>query len=76
MIQKSLLGPIGLFTKFSTLQEYGVEKLFVLENRNVETSQKNIVFLSRGEKPKEVQAVAGMFTILCDRLERHHGILK
>ncbi|PNS20884.1 hypothetical protein CAC42_2815 [Sphaceloma murrayae] len=58
VIQKSLLGPIGLFTKFSTLQEYGVEKLFVLENRNVETSQKNIVFVSRAEKPKEVQAVA------------------
>ncbi|KAF2224957.1 Sec1-like protein [Elsinoe ampelina] len=58
VIQKSLLGPIGLFTKFSTLQEYGVEKLFVLENRNVETSQKNVVFLARGEKPKEVQAVA------------------
>ncbi|KAG8627408.1 hypothetical protein KVT40_004891 [Elsinoe batatas] len=58
VIQKSLLGPIGLFTKFSTLQEYGVEKLFVLENRNVETSLKNVVFLARGEKPKEVQAVA------------------
>ncbi|KAF4552599.1 Sec1-like protein 1 [Elsinoe fawcettii] len=58
VIQKTLLGPIGLFTKFSTLQEYGVEKLFVLENQNVETSQKNIVFLSRAEKPKDVQAVA------------------
>ncbi|TKX23332.1 Sec1-like protein 2 [Elsinoe australis] len=58
VVQKSLLGPIGLFTKFSTLQEYGVEKLFVLENRNVETAQKNIVFLARGEKPKEVQTVA------------------
>jgi len=44
--------------KFSTLQEYGVEKLFVLENRNVETTQRNVVFLARGEKPKQVQAVA------------------
>lgn len=45
--------------KFSTLQEYGVEKLFYIENRNVDYSQRNIVFMSRGEKPKEVQAVAG-----------------
>ncbi|KAF2154770.1 vacuolar sorting protein [Myriangium duriaei CBS 260.36] len=58
VVQKSLLGPIGLFVKFSTLQEYGIEKLFVVENKNVETTQKNIVFLARGEKPQEVQAVA------------------
>ncbi|GAM86025.1 hypothetical protein ANO11243_040350 [Dothideomycetidae sp. 11243] len=58
VVQKSLLGPIGLFLKFSTLQEYGVEKLFVVENKNVETTQKNIVLLARGEKPKEVQALA------------------
>ena len=64
MVQKSLLGPIGLFLKFSTLQEYGIEKLFVVENKNVETVQKNIVILARGEKPKEVQAVAGELTYL------------
>lgn len=59
MIEKSLLGPIGLFLKFSTLQEYGVEKLFVLENNNVQPLQKNVVFLARGEKPSQVQLVAG-----------------
>ena len=59
MIQRDLLGPLGLFIKFSTLQEYGVEKLFVLENRNVEPSQRNIVFFARGEKPSQVQLVAG-----------------
>lgn len=59
VIQKDLLGPLGLFVKFSTLQEYGVEKLFVLENHHVETNQRNIVFVARGEKPKQVQAIAG-----------------
>lgn len=61
MIEKSLLGPIGLFVKFSTLQEYGVDRLFTLENRNVDTSQRNVVFLVRGEKARQVQAVAGRF---------------
>jgi len=59
VVQRDLLGPIGLFLKFSTLQEYGVDKLFVVENRNVEPSQRNIVFLARGEKPSQVQAIAG-----------------
>lgn len=70
MVQKSLLGPIGLFTKFSTLQEYGVDKLFVVENTHVETTQKNICFLARGEKPKEVQAVAGMCLSIIGILKR------
>lgn len=73
MVQRSLLGPIGLFIKFSTLQEYGVEKLFVVENKNVETNQKNIVFLARGEKPKDVQAVAGKSYLFYSRsLHRLH----
>lgn len=59
VIQRDLLGPIGLIIKFSTLQEYGVDKLFILENKNAETSQKNVVFLARGEKPHQVQAIAG-----------------
>ncbi|KAG9759968.1 Sec1-like protein, partial [Aureobasidium melanogenum] len=44
--------------KFSTLQEYGVDKVFYVENRNVDESQRNIVFLARGEKPKDVQLIA------------------
>ena len=59
VIEKDLLGPIGLFIKYSTLQEYGVEKIFVLENGKVETSQRNIVFLARGEQPQKVQVIAG-----------------
>ncbi|GAB7347422.1 hypothetical protein MBLNU459_g4343t2 [Dothideomycetes sp. NU459] len=58
VIEKALAGPIGLLVKFSTLQEYGVDKLFYIENHNVDYSQRNIVFLARGEKPRQVQAVA------------------
>ena len=59
MIERSLAGTIGLFVKFSTLQEYGVDKLFFLENHNVDSSQRNIVFLVRGESAKKVRTVAG-----------------
>ena len=60
MIEKSLAGPIGVFVKFSTLQEYGVDKVFFLENDNVDTSQRNIIFLARGEKATQPMAIAGM----------------
>jgi len=60
IIQKSLAGPLGLIVKTSTLQEYGVDKFFFLENDNVDTSQKNVVFLSRGDKAHEILAIAGM----------------
>lgn len=60
VIEKSLAGPLGLFVKFSTLQEYGVDRVFFLENDNVDSSQKNVFFLARGEKAKVVSAVAGM----------------
>ncbi|KAK3675693.1 Vacuolar protein-sorting-associated protein 33 [Recurvomyces mirabilis] len=58
VIERALAGTIGLFVKFSTLQEYGVDKLFFLENHNVDSSQRNIIFLVRGEKAKQVQTVA------------------
>jgi hypothetical protein len=64
VIEKSLAGPIGLLVKFSTLQEYGVDKVFYVENRNVDDSQRNIVFLARGEKPKDVQLIAGRSCLL------------
>lgn len=63
MIEKSLAGPIGLFIKFSTLQEYGVDKVFFLENDNADTSQKNVIFLARGEEASQAIAVAGMYVL-------------
>lgn len=50
---------IGLFVGFSTLKEYGVEKVFVLENGNTDSSQRNIVYIVNGEKASTVKAVAG-----------------
>lgn len=61
MLEKSLAGPIGLFVKFTTLQDYGVDKVFLLENGNVDSTQKNVVFLARGDKATNAQAVAGMW---------------
>lgn len=63
MIEQSLAGPIGLFAKFSTLQDYGVDKVFFLENDNLDTSQKNVVFLASGEKANQCIAIAGMYVI-------------
>ena len=59
VIEKALAGTIGLFVKFSTLQEYGVDKVFFLENHNVDASQRNVVFLVRGENAKKTRTVAG-----------------
>ena len=64
MIEKSLAGPIGIFVKFSTLQEYGVDKVFFLENGNADVSQRNVVFMARGESAKHVQSIAGMYLVI------------
>ena len=64
VIQKSLAGPIGIFVKFSTLQEYGVDKVFFLENDNVDASQKNVIFLASGEKATRPIAIAGAYVRL------------
>jgi hypothetical protein len=64
VIEKALAGPLGLFVKFSTLQEYGVDKVFFLENDNVDSSQRNVVFLTRGENAAKPLAIAGMFLAL------------
>ncbi|KAF2707542.1 vacuolar sorting protein-like protein [Pleomassaria siparia CBS 279.74] len=58
VLEKALAGSLNLLVKFSTLQEYGVDKPFFLENDNVDSSQRNVVFLVRGEKATTVQAVA------------------
>lgn len=60
VISKDLAGPVGIFVKFSVLQEYGVDRVFLLENNNVDSSQRNVVFLVRAEKPGQVQSTAGM----------------
>ncbi|OJJ47246.1 hypothetical protein ASPZODRAFT_64793 [Penicilliopsis zonata CBS 506.65] len=58
VISQDLAGPIGLFVKFSVLQEYGVDRVFLLENANVDSTQRNIIFLVHGEKPHMVRRVA------------------
>ena len=63
VIEKALAGPIGLFVKFSILQDYGVDKVFFLENENIDSSQKNVVFLIRGENAARPLAVAGMLLL-------------
>lgn len=63
VIEKSLAGAIGIFIKFSTLQDHGVDKVFFLENDNVDASQKNVIFLARGEKANQPIAVAGMYVL-------------
>lgn len=63
MIEQTLAGPIGLFVKFTTLQDYGVDKVFFLENDNLDTSQKNVVFLASGEKASQCIAIAGMYVM-------------
>jgi hypothetical protein len=59
VISQELAGPVGLFVKFSVLQEYGVDRVFLLENANIDSSQRNVVFLVRGEKAQHVRTVAG-----------------
>jgi vacuolar protein sorting-associated protein 33A len=63
VLERALAGPLGLFVKFSTLQEYGVDRVFFLENDNVDSSQRNIVFLARGDKAAKITSMAGQFSI-------------
>ncbi|KAJ5089681.1 hypothetical protein N7532_008365 [Penicillium argentinense] len=58
VISQELAGPVGLFAKFSELQQYGVDRVFLLENANIDSSQRNVVFLVRGEKAHHVRTVA------------------
>ncbi|MBE3044127.1 hypothetical protein IMZ48_16460 [Candidatus Bathyarchaeota archaeon] len=59
VLDRSLVGPIGVIVKVTTLQEYGVDKFFVLENKNVDTSQRNVIFIARGECGRHSQTIAG-----------------
>jgi hypothetical protein len=67
VIEKSLAGPIGLFVKFSALQDYGVDKVFFLENGNADVSQQNVVFIARGESARQAQSIAGMYVLPSSR---------
>ncbi|WEW58851.1 Vacuolar protein-sorting-associated protein 33 [Emydomyces testavorans] len=58
VISKDLAGPVGVFVKFSVLQEYGVDRVFLLENENVDSSQRNVIFIVHAEKPNHVQSIA------------------
>ncbi|KAF0642948.1 hypothetical protein FPSE5266_11788 [Fusarium pseudograminearum] len=58
ILDQSLVGPIGTIVKVATLQEYGVDKFFILENDNADTSQRNVVFISRGECGRHAEAIA------------------
>ena len=63
VLERDLAGPIGLFVNFSTLQDYGVDKVFYLENGNADTSQRNVVFIARGEVARHSQSIAGMYVL-------------
>jgi hypothetical protein len=76
VIEKGLAGPIGLFVKFSTLQDYGVDKVFFLENGNADVSQRNVVFIARGECAKHAQSIAGMLGLKSHFLLIHSQIFK
>ncbi|KAI0160327.1 vacuolar protein sorting 33A-like protein [Xylariaceae sp. FL1272] len=58
VIERSLAGPIGVIVKVSTLHDYGIDKFFFLETNNVDTSQRNVVFMARGECARHAQAIA------------------
>jgi hypothetical protein len=62
VIEKSLAGPLGVIVKASTLRDYGVDNFFFLENKNCDSSQRNVVFIARGESAGHAQTIAGQCT--------------
>ncbi|ROT37463.1 vacuolar protein sorting-associated protein 33A [Sodiomyces alkalinus F11] len=58
VLERSLAGPIGAIVKVATLQEYGVDKFFFLENNNTDTSQRNVIFVARGECARHTPSIA------------------
>ncbi|KJZ79041.1 hypothetical protein HIM_01814 [Hirsutella minnesotensis 3608] len=58
VFDRTLVGPVGTIVKVTTLQEYGVDKFFILENDNVDSSQHNVVFIARGECGRHTEAIA------------------
>lgn len=74
VIEKSLAGPVGVFVKFSTLQDYGVDKVFFLETDNVDASQKSVIFLARGEKASQCIAIAGKYMLEHSQVRECSGL--
>jgi len=66
VLQKDLVGPVEALVKFSTLQEYGVDRIFFLENDNVDSSQQNVIFIAGGEKGKQAHSIAGTLLIVSE----------
>ncbi|KAL1841128.1 hypothetical protein VTJ49DRAFT_7406 [Mycothermus thermophilus] len=58
VIERELAGPLGIVVKASTLRDYGVENFFFLENKNTDTSQRNVVFVARGDAVGNAQLIA------------------
>ncbi|KAK4251971.1 Sec1-like protein [Corynascus novoguineensis] len=58
VIEKELAGPLGVVVKASTLRDYGVDNFFFLENKNTDTSQRNVVFIARGESARNAHTIA------------------
>ena len=59
MIEKSLAGPLNAFVGASTLRDYGADNFFFLENNNADSSQRNVVFIARGESAHHAHTIAG-----------------
>ncbi|KAK7459085.1 Sec1 family protein [Colletotrichum acutatum] len=66
ILERSLAGPISTIVKVATLQEYGVDKFFFLENKNADTSQRNVIFIARGECARHASAIAGQHPSLSE----------
>ncbi|KAI5288100.1 hypothetical protein KEM54_005472, partial [Ascosphaera aggregata] len=72
VISHDLAGPVGLVVKFPVLQEYGVDRVFLLENANLDSSQKNVIFIVRGEKPQQIKLVTGQIQHLQTNSSEEH----
>ncbi|CAP69273.1 uncharacterized protein PODANS_1_9390 [Podospora anserina S mat+] len=64
VIEEKLAGPLGVIVKASTLREYDVDKIFFLENKNTDTTNRNVVFIARGESARNAHAIADQITRL------------
>ncbi|KAK4226952.1 Sec1-like protein [Podospora fimiseda] len=72
VIEEKLAGPVGVIVKASTLRDYGVDKIFYLHNKNTDTSQRNIVFIARGESAHNAHAIADQITRLQREAQSPH----
>ncbi|KAK4162101.1 Sec1-like protein [Cladorrhinum sp. PSN259] len=72
VIEEKLAGPVGVIVKASTLRDYGVDKIFYLHNKNTDTSQRNVVFIARGESAHNAHAIADQITRLQREAQSPH----